>query len=305
MPITITPPAPWNVLGYGSLLSWSTSLGVITNQDWHFDLSTNSDFTAPFWHFVKPAPLVFDGWTVGDILTTQTFPSFSSDTTRQIQDGSNVYVRVRLQDNFSPFNVNDTGTLTIAWQNMANQQVQLQNQISAYGGAGRGLSSAQSTLLTDTKNNTDSILAGITATVHTALGDVEHLLKDFFSGPTLDRFTISEVTSGPTAGPVNATIALWFTGVIVRVTTIPDSFTPLTPDGTWYPQDLASLRVFRGVDQIFREGIHTPTYEKMNPWQWGWGILNFVPLLGVPFDTVIEVSFAFGCQGQVYLMTLP
>jgi hypothetical protein len=104
---------------------------------------------------------------------------------------------------------------------------------------------------------------------------------------------------------VRFTFSVWFTAVIVRVTTIAEDLTPKTPDAEWYFPDLAVLRVYRGGDLEFRRGIHTPTFLSEKPWQWGWSFLNQIPILGTPPDTTVAVDWRAGCCGQVFLMSLP
>ena len=128
---------------------------------------------------------------------------------------------------------------------------------------------------------------------------------ELWSRKALDILTLQEITPGETFTPVRTGLALWYFGVIVRVTTIDPRITLKTPDSTWSFPDLAVLRVFRGQDLLFRRGIHTPTFMTEHPWEWGWPLLNETPVLGVPPDTEIAVDWAVGCGGHVYLQTLP
>jgi hypothetical protein len=130
-------------------------------------------------------------------------------------------------------------------------------------------------------------------------------LAEIFSRSTLDRLTLTEATSGESCEPVRFVYASWYTSVIVRVTTIDPALTPRTPDNEWYFPDLAVLRIFRGGDLLFRRGIHTPTFMSEHPWEWGWQILNQLPILGNPPDITVAVDWRPGCCGRVYLMALP
>jgi len=145
---------------------------------------------------------------------------------------------------------------------------------------------------------TDMVLQQASGPIRTTLGKI-------FSRQLLDTLTLDELTSGPTSDPVRASIALWYYGVIVRVTTIAEDLVAKTPDLQWYFPDLAVLRVFRGVDLQYRRGIHTPTFMVEQPWQWGVQILNTVDVLGVPPDITIAVDWREGCAGQVFLQRLP
>lgn len=136
-------------------------------------------------------------------------------------------------------------------------------------------------------------------------GPAPSTLAAIFSRSTLDRLTLFEVTAGETCEPVRANYASWFSSVIVRVTTIDPTLTPKTPDNEWYFPDLAVLRVFRGGDLYFRRGIHTPTFFEQNPWEWGWQILNQIPILGAPPDLTLAVDWRPGCCGRVFLVALP
>lgn len=165
-----------------------------------------------------------------------------------------------------------------------------------------GITPAQTTTLLDTTSN---ILDGITATITTATGAVTHSVGEILSGQTLDTLTLFEVTSGPTGDPVDSDFTDFFYGVIIRCTTIPDWLSPTTPDNQWYRPDLAVCTIIRGTDIEFREGIHTPTWMKPRPWQYGSSILNETLLFGVPPALHITVNWALGVEGRVYLMRFP
>jgi hypothetical protein len=164
----------------------------------------------------------------------------------------------------------------------------------------------QDRILLQTTESRSTLLGELgTLVVQTASGPVTTTLSELFSRKALDTLTLEELTSGPTTDPVRASIGLWFYGVIVRVTEIPEDMVPKTPDEQWYFPDLAVLRIFRGVDLEFRRGIHTPTFMQENPWQWGWGFLNENPILGVPPETTVAVDWRAGVSGQVFLQRLP
>jgi hypothetical protein len=173
------------------------------------------------------------------------------------------------------------------------------------GGGGGGLTPEQADQLAATERRTqllgepgDLVVQGPSGPAPTTLGAI-------FSRSTLDRLTLFELTAGETCEPVRANFASWFSSVIVRVTTIDPTLTPKTPDNEWYFPDLAVLRVFRGGDLYFRRGIHTPTFFEQNPWEWGWQILNQIPILGAPPDLTVAVDWRPGCCGRVFLVALP
>lgn len=165
-----------------------------------------------------------------------------------------------------------------------------------------GITPAQTTTLI---NNTTDILSGITATITTASGDVQTSIAQILSGHTLDTLTLFEVTSGPTGDQVDSDFTDFFYGVIIRCTTIPDFYFPTTPDGAWYRLDLAVCTIYRGTDIEFREGIHTASWMKPRPWQYGSSILNETTIFGVPPGLHIQVNWAPGVEGRVYLMRFP
>lgn len=210
----------------------------------------------------------------------------------------NVNLTVQLVDDLDA--VHDSGALgTYRWDTSTSSSRRLASS------SGGGLTPEQAAQLDAIDGRTQLIGEPGDLVVQGPSGPAPSTLAAIFSRSTLDRLTLFEVTAGETCEPVRANYASWFSSVIVRVTTIDPTLTPKTPDNEWYFPDLAVLRVFRGGDLYFRRGIHTPTFFEQNPWEWGWQILNQIPILGAPPDLTLAVDWRPGCCGRVFLVALP
>lgn len=196
--------------------------------------------------------------------------------------------------------VHDSGALgSFRWDTNTSSSKLVQTS------GGGGLTPTEHQLLVDSERRSQTIGEPTSLVLQEASGQQTFTLAQLFSRTALDRLTLNEVTNGETCEPVRFEYASWFTSVIVRVTTIDPELTPKTPDHEWYFQDLAVLRVFRGGDLEFRRGIHTPTFLVEKPWEYGWQILNAIPILGNPPDISIAVDWRPGCCGRVFLSILP
>jgi len=193
-------------------------------------------------------------------------------------------------------------TLDGVWDSTSGLPMQIEASRTSTSG---GFTAQDRTTLQGIDTKTQVLGQPSDLVIQSASGPLETTIGQIFSRQTLDLLTLSEVTSGETFDPVRADFALWYTGVIVRVTTISPELVPRTPDDQWYFPDLAVLRIFRGEDLLFRRGIHTPTFMQEQPWQWGWQILNQIPVLGVPPESSLAVDWRPGCGGRVFLQVLP
>lgn len=298
MPITLTNPVP-PVLGPGLTLGGQSSLIGPIPIDWHWQIGIGRrGEERPSYIITGPIASPLDhqffftigGNTAGWTTTPQ--------GTIGLQTGADASVTVELVDSVGT--VHDSGTNTsYVWDSTTNLWTLVQQ------GQSGGFSSDDRALLTSTERHAQVLGEPTDLTWTTASGQVIATLAQIFSRSTLDRLTLTEVTSGPTCDPVRFNVDLWFHTVVVRVTTIGEDLVPKTPDENWYFPDLAVLRVFRGADLEYRRGIHTPTFMAEKPWQWGWWFDSRSPLYGVPPELTIAVDWRLGCCGQVFLMSLP
>lgn len=134
---------------------------------------------------------------------------------------------------------------------------------------------------------------------------LEQTHESTYPAVSLDALTLSELTAGPQGGVVAAQLALWIFGVIVRIATVPPEFRVDTADGDYWVRSLAVVRIYRGSDLWKRVPVHTSS--KM---------ISFVDeglIVAVASITTlqwlaqisIQVSFAEGVTGRVFLMRAP
>ena len=295
MPIVWTPPAPWAAIGPGSSIQWTTTIGPLPpNQWWRFNLYSDADMTQPYFTIVRNATTQFAGCTIGAPRETQDL-SWVWNSLTQIQDGATVYLKVELQDNFSPFNINDSGTTTLQWSNSANLPEWLQ----------LWMPQDNSSQLNSIETATTNILSGITATITQAAGSVTRTLGQLFSGHSLDDLNRDELTSGPTCAPFRTTIDVPIYGIIVEITTIAPELAPTTPDNEWYREDLAVIRMYRESDLFLRAGVHTSSIRIDQPIQFLQPLLDPLSLIGVYPTFTVDVDWRTGCCGRVYAILSP
>lgn len=126
-----------------------------------------------------------------------------------------------------------------------------------------------------------------------------------FLSTLLDALTLSEISSGPQGGVVSANLAFWIFGVIVRIAEVPPEFRVNTADGLYWTKSLAVVRIYRGSDLWKRVPVHTESK-----------IISFVEeglVVAISSLTMtqwitqisVQVSFAPGVTGQVFLMRAP
>lgn len=134
---------------------------------------------------------------------------------------------------------------------------------------------------------------------------LEETHQSTFPTVSLDSLLLEEISSGPQGGVVAANLGAWIYGVIVRIRNVPPEFRFDTADGDYWVRSLAVVRIYRGSDLWKRVPVHTSSK-----------IVSFVDEgLVVAVSTIVpiqwllqisvQVSFAEGVLGQVYLMTAP
>lgn len=298
MPITITLPqhnGSW--IGPGATIQVQSDLigPLPADTQWNYKVQLGAD-TQSVWE-----EMVFSNINPNSTaLMVRDSRKSSARTVSQPAEGDQVVLIVELQTSSG---IVDSGRADTTWR--ATQGLGQQAFLMPATTASGGFNDQDRQLLTTTERRTRTIGEPTDLVIQHASGPLTVSLANIFSRQALDTLTLDELTPGPTGDPVRASLGLWFYGVIVRVTTIPEDMIPRTPDMEWYFPDLAVLRIFRGVDLEYRRGIHTPTFMQENPWQWGWGFLNINPILGVPPETTIAVDWRIGVEGQVFVQRLP
>lgn len=122
---------------------------------------------------------------------------------------------------------------------------------------------------------------------------------------SMDALLLEEISSGPQGGVVAAQLGAWIMGVIVRITSVPPEFKVNTADGLYWAKSLAVVRIYRGTDLWKRVPVHTESKlitfvdEGLVA-----AVTSILPLQWL-LQISIQVSFAEGVQGQVFLMNLP
>lgn len=143
---------------------------------------------------------------------------------------------------------------------------------------------------------------GLTPSQAQQLSSIEDATVPVISTDTL---TLEEVTNGPQGGFVGAALPDFVFGVIIRLASIPPDVTPETPDGAYWFNTLAVLRVYRGSDLWLRVPIHT--VSKIVPFMEE----NVVTAVSATLPTQwllnmsIQVYFRPDVTGQVFLMHFP
>lgn len=301
MPITITPSPQGNIVGPFVNVGWSSDfIGPLPEGSLiSLTISTDAEGSNVVGFVSKPTNL-----NHGTINLYQS-PRESTTTesgTYGYTEGGSVYVLAQLSE---PGSVLDSGSTTATWSNTVGLAGELRIIQQDVQSASTGLTTTQATQLSNIDTRTQNVLGDTTPTITDTAGAHPYTLAELFSGKALDTLTLTELSPGPTSDPVTSDISGWYFGVIVRIATIPDHLQPLTPASDWYPPDLAVLRVFRGTDMEERFGIHTPSLFHPFHGLYGGVVLNETLLFGVPPLTSIEVDWAPGVSGQVFLMLFP
>lgn len=122
---------------------------------------------------------------------------------------------------------------------------------------------------------------------------------------SMDALFLEEISSGPQGGVVAANLGAWIYGVIVRIATVPEDFRVDTADGDYWFRSLAVVRIYRGSDLWKRVPVHTSSKivtfvdEGLTA-----AVATIVPIQWL-LQISIQVSFAEGVTGQVFLMLAP
>lgn len=126
-----------------------------------------------------------------------------------------------------------------------------------------------------------------------------------FLSISLDALLLQELTNGPQGGVVAANLGAWIYGVIVRIAEVPPEFRVDTADGLYWARSLAVVRIYRGTDLWKRVPVHTES-KLISFVEEGLvsAVAAIVPLQWL-LQISIQVSFAEGVTGRVFLMTEP
>jgi len=198
--------------------------------------------------------------------------SVTVNTGVAVADGQAVHVTAELLNPSSV--VIDSGTRDITWQSTAG--LQLSPPVEGQG----GLTTEQAQQLTET---------------HAAS----------FTDQLIDNLTLIPLTSGPSQGPVNTFLTDTVFGVIVRLASVPDNLTAVTPDGDYWHNTLAVVRVYRGSDLWMRYPVHTS--NRMISFVTHDVTAAVTALLATQWllNMSMQVTFLPGVTGEVFLMRFP
>lgn len=273
MPVLIAPVGGGVVFGPGTKLNLQSDfIGPLpSGTKFVIDVGATGSEGIQAIHQVVPTQLPFTSTILADpaaqglILGPATY-----------EDGRPITVSAVLRD---PSDVAiDGGSQTGTWNNTRGLQVFLPEYTE--GGGGTGLTPIQAQQLDETHAST-------------------------FPTELVDELTLTELTSGPSGGFVDAALPNAIFGVIVRIATVPPDLHVGTPDGNYWTRTLAVVRIYRGSDLWMRVPIHTSS--------------KIVPLFGDVItaavttltrtvwiiDMSVQVSFLEGVTGRVYLMRFP
>ena len=292
MPITITLPSPTPFLGWGGWFSVSSDFigPIATGSTWNLKLDTDPEFANLGLNFRGNTVVGQQSFHLGD---GQLF-LFSSNPQQQWIAGQTVHIEMILRD---PSGVAlDSGNTSAPWDPTAGLHQDVTQQISAQ--AGHGLTSAQATQLQQVHDQTQVV-------VTTPAGDQTVGLNQLLALPTLDALTLTEVTTGPTAGFASVELPNNAVGVIIRITSVGSGYAPTSPDDGWYIPELAVANFFRGSDLVARVGIHTVS-RFIYPIPGAWAYWTTTLFGGdLPPDMSVQVTFAAGNLGQLFYTKLP
>lgn len=269
MPIIIQEPESGGGFGPGFTVDIRTDIvGPVQLPRWLIENFPSGGSEAVREHtFVPTDPHNFEGVVfMGDQAVTR--------PTAPWRDGQPATLRITLLSNNQL--VEET-TIPVVNQETVGRVFQLSQQVTGNGGA---LSPIQAQQLEETHAST-------------------------FPAISMDDLTLQEISSGPQGGVVSAQLGAWIMGVIVRIATVPPEFRVDTADGLYWVRSLAVVRIYRGTDLWKRVPVHTESklitfvdeglvtaVATIFPVQW---------LLQIS----IQVSFAQGVTGQVFLMQTP
>lgn len=189
--------------------------------------------------------------------------------------GANATVQVQLAQP-GPIVV-DSGTQTIPWDGVTGLPLVIQSSAQGQGG---GLTDTEAQQLQQTHDQT-------------------------FITTLLDQLTLIPLSSGPSAGPLNANLGGWIWGVIVRIASVPPDLVADTPDGDYWFPSLAVVRLFRGADLWKRVPIHTSSKIVAFATEDVVGGIAAATLTQWLLQMSVQVTFRAGVTGEVFLMRQP
>lgn len=302
MTITAFTVQPGNLVGPGLQLQLFTSFaGTIPSGS--------------FWELLFDQPSVVSGTRLN-----VEWPTFSIDPTsvtgylladplkgdntigNMMNDDVSTSMSVNLR---SPTSILDSGTFTVTWDartGLGMQALKIAQQQSAAG----GLTPAQQTQLTTTESNTSTLIDNTTVSITDASGTTTPFsIGEILGTKSLSDLTTTEITSGPTGSPVTRFLTAFVFGIIVRITAVPPTLTPQTPDGDYWLASLAVVRIRHGTDLFLRRPVHTSSAII----SWDRGIYQIatqaIETAVWPSGMALEVDWAPGVEGQVFLMLSP
>lgn len=297
MPITLNPVGGGGSLGWGMVIvPHTTFTGPLpTGSFWQISFFADADRTVGVFHVTRT-------WINNDPpieLTIHESPQITFET-GSVADGQTIYWDAQLWQGGTTIVDESNGSLTWATTSTFYPAI-----LQSMPQAGTGLTTTQATQLATAATASTDSLDALTIPITTPTGIQTPTLAQLLAMPTLDALTLEELTAGPTAGFTSATLPNNAVGLIIRITSLPDGRVGLTPDSGYYRPELGVANFFRGSDLVVRIGIHTVSrfiYPLPGAWPW-WS--SFFLGGTLPPDYSIQVWFAAGVLGQVFLTKLP
>lgn len=304
MPITITPVGPGSFIGPGLPLTAHTDFGGTLDFTtlWQLFFFSDSDRTKQLAKYE----------TSDDVATITAIPFPITGADHQnfanwLSDGQTVYWDARIN---VEGDIVDESNGSATWSNTVGLY-QLIQQVQSGSVAGAFTTTDRSNLATIQTNvnaaltNTSDILGNVLTVVTTATGSITTGIGNLFQPFTLDALTLQEVTAGETCEAVGVGDLEFFFGIVVRCTTIPDSYGIGGYDGRHYEPSLALLNVFRGTEMVSRIPIHVADYMQTPVPGQNNSTEAQVVYLAVSPNLSLEVWWAPGVCGRVWLLKLP
>lgn len=273
MPITITLPTPGNVIApFGGFQAQSDFIGPLPSGTvWRVLVAPDLEPT----HGTATLEMQLPATSVSLGAQFQPIGQDARNVWRSLEivaDGTTAHVLVELVQPGEV--VIDSGTASGPWQSTA--ALQLQPTTNSSG----GFTDADRTVAAQTNFSS-------------------------FTEKTYDSLTLTELTSGPSGGPVNAVLDNPTFGVIVRLANVPAELQPQTPDGDYWVTTLAVVRIFRGADLMMRVPIHTSS--KIVNLYTDFILAAVTQALATQWilNLSVQVTFHTGVTGQVFLQRFP
>jgi len=273
VPVTITPQTSTPAVGPGLPLTWTSDfIGPLnTTAFWRVNYASDAEGLKPVFKYELDAHQSPSG---GFTMFVNAPRTVNVEGQFQLTRGQQTHVIVELVENSV---VIDSGSSTIPWDDTAGLGLQLQTKPT---GQGSGLTTEQAKQLSDIN-------------VATAVSNL------------VNTITLTDLTQGPSSGPINAFLPDLVFGVIVRLASVPSDLQPQTPDGNYWVKTLATVRIFRGSDLWLRVPIHTSN-KLVSFWQENLLVgLSAVTGLEWILQLSVQVDFLPGVTGEVFLMHFP